>query len=77
MTGVGCLAHPEPGGHSELLATKGKSSMTSCPSKTPFLQLPMQMALQSCCMYCGPVQNEVVVNTALSTWHPLSHPLVT
>ena len=59
MTGAGCSAHPEPGGHSELLATRGEVIYDPMPKQGFHLSLqwPLQVAQQLCCEHCSPVQD--------------------
>ncbi len=59
MTGVGCSVHPEPGGHSELLATSSELISDLMPKQEThlLLQCPKQMAPQLCCEHCSPVQD--------------------
>ena len=59
MTEAGCSAHPEPGGHSELLATNGEliCDLMLKHDFHLFLQWPTQMAQQPCCEHASPVQD--------------------
>ena len=68
MTGAGCSVHPEPGGHSELLATNGELIHDYMDRQEPQLPLqwPTQVAQHPCWEHCSPVQDGIADRCASS-----------